>query len=158
MKEMPTPRAWHTSSAVDGKIYVMGGTSDGTENGVLAAVEEFTPQMANRIEHISIDDNKQINFSLYQNYPNPFNPTTTIEYSLAQSGHVRVSIYNLFSQRIRTLVDEEQSAGVHTSTWNATDESGNRVSSGIYLSKIEFINPTRGRKAWQEERKMVLLK
>ncbi|RQW06198.1 T9SS C-terminal target domain-containing protein, partial [candidate division KSB1 bacterium] len=94
-------------------------------------------------------------FHLYQNYPNPFNPTTTIRYALIQPGHVNVSVYNLSGQLVRTVVDEEQNSGVHTPMWNATDEAGNRVSSGIYLYRIEFTDMITGREAWRAERKML---
>ena len=96
-------------------------------------------------------------FELCQNYPNPFNPTTTIRYTLSQPGHVKIYIYNLTGRHIRTLVNEEQNAGIHTCLWNAMDEADHRVSSGIYLYRIEFHDHT-GREARHSERKMVLLK
>ena len=153
---MPTPRVWHTSCAVAGKIYTFGGTTDGYFTGMVATTEVYTLSTTN-VERNSMDKMTPEIFTLTPNFPNPFNPTTTIEYSLAQPGRVRVSIYNLFGQHIRTLVDEEQNTGVHTHVWNATDEGGDRVSSGIYLYRIEFINNT-GKEAWRAERKMVLLK
>jgi N-acetylneuraminic acid mutarotase len=95
--------------------------------------------------------------ALAQNYPNPFNPTTTIDYTLPQAGQVTLSIYNLFGQHIQTLVNDKQNAGTYSHVWNATDETGNKVSSGIYLYRIEFTDIT-GRDAWRQERKMLLLK
>ena len=53
-------------------------------------------------------------FTLKQNYPNPFNPTTTIEYSIPQSSHVTLSIYNGSGQRVSVLKDEYQQAGNHS--------------------------------------------
>ncbi len=96
-------------------------------------------------------------FVLQPNFPNPFNPSTMISYTLPQSGRVTLSIYNTFGQHIRTLVNEEQNAGAYSHVWNATDETGNKVSSGIYLYRIEFTDNT-GREAWRAERKMLLLK
>lgn len=92
-----------------------------------------------------------------QNYPNPFNCATSIRYTLIQPGHVKASVYNLSGQLVRIVVDEEQNAGVHMRSWEATNGDGNRVSAGIYLCRIEFYDHT-GREVWREERKMLLLK
>ncbi len=76
-------------------------------------------------------------FTLDQNYPNPFNPTTTIRYTLAEAGPVTLTIYNQLGQRIRTLVSGQQSAGAHTLEWNATNDAGARVPSGLYVYRLE---------------------
>ncbi len=75
-------------------------------------------------------------YSISQNVPNPFNPSTQISYQLPQAGTVRLEIYNLLGQKIQTLVQGEQTAGVHTATWNGRDRSGRDVSSGIYLYRF----------------------
>lgn len=74
-------------------------------------------------------------FRLYQNYPNPFNPLTVIKYSLAGPAPVRIDIFNVRGQKIRTL------HGLQTDTsgrvvWNATDDRGDRVSAGIYIYSL----------------------
>ena len=71
------------------------------------------------------------------NYPNPFNPTTTIQYSLQQAGQVRLSIYNILGQELRTLVDAFQSPGVHHVEWDGTDFTGQRAAPGIYLYRLQ---------------------
>ena len=76
-------------------------------------------------------------FALDQNYPNPFNPVTTIQYRLKENVHVNVSIYNIRGQLIATLVDKLQTAGSHAIQWNAMDQYGQRVSSGMYLYRIQ---------------------
>jgi hypothetical protein len=76
-------------------------------------------------------------FTLSQNYPNPFNPTTVIGYQLPIAGHVKLSIYNLLGQKIKTLINSFQNAGKYSVIWNATDNSSNQVSSGIYFYKME---------------------
>ena len=88
---------------------------------------------------------------LGQNYPNPFNPSTTIEFSLPEKDHISILVYNILGQQIRTLTDEEYSAGYHEVTWDGTNKSGDKVSSGIYLYKIV------GRD-FSDSKKMVLLK
>ena len=76
-------------------------------------------------------------FILSQNYPNPFNPITNICYNLPVHTNVRLSIYNILGQKIRTLVDCEQPAGDYEIQWNGTSEANIPVSSGIYLYSIE---------------------
>lgn len=76
-------------------------------------------------------------YALLQNRPNPFNTRTTIPYDLPASGVVRLSVYDLSGQRIRTLVDGARSAGSHTVTWDGTDDTGRDVASGVYLCRME---------------------
>ena len=72
-------------------------------------------------------------YMLDQNYPNPFNPSTVISYQLAKANSVRLTIYNVLGQKIKTLVNGFQSTGEHSIVWDATDERNNPVSSGIYF-------------------------
>ena len=79
-------------------------------------------------------------FNLIQNYPNPFNPTTTINYSLPQSAQVKLVVYDILGQKIVTLVNQFESAGEKSLKWNGKDESGQVVSSGVYVYRIEADN------------------
>jgi len=81
---------------------------------------------------IEVDMNGVKKFELTQNYPNPFNPTTTISYILPQAGLVRLTLYNILGQEIRTLVNEVKEAGTHSINFNASD-----LNSGVYVYKIE---------------------
>jgi hypothetical protein len=90
-------------------------------------------------------------FRLLQNYPNPFNPSTTIQYSLAQSSHISLIIYNLLGQKIRTLKNTFQNAGEHTVVWDAMDDGNNTVASGIYFYRLETSD-------WTFQKKMVLVR
>jgi len=90
-------------------------------------------------------------WELSQNYPNPFNPTTSISFSLAENAQVRLTVYNLLGQNVATLVDGRLEAGSHTVEWDATDNAGHRVSSGVYFYRLESANYT-------STRKMLLLK
>jgi len=71
-------------------------------------------------------------FSLEQNYPNPFNPSTNIQYNLRESDYVSLTVYNATGQKVRTLVNANQSSGNHTVNWDSRNDNGNLVSSGIY--------------------------
>ncbi|MDQ7052292.1 MAG: S8 family serine peptidase [candidate division KSB1 bacterium] len=77
-------------------------------------------------------------FQLLQNYPNPFNPATTIEYRIDQPGHVRLVIYNVTGQRVRTLVDEWQPAGHYQVIWDGfSDRRAFSVPAGVYLYELK---------------------
>ena len=89
-------------------------------------------------------------FALGQNYPNPFNPSTIIPYQLPTSAHVRLEVFNLLGQRLATLVDAEQAAGMHTAQWDATDAAGRAVGAGVYIYRLSSDEMT-------ESRRMVLV-
>lgn len=92
-------------------------------------------------------------YLLEQNYPNPFNPTTTIKYSIGGNGSspVKMLIYNILGQRVRTLVDEAQTSGNHIVQWNGKSDSGNMVASGVYFYVLKVDN-------FFQIKKMILLK
>ncbi|MDI6766514.1 MAG: FlgD immunoglobulin-like domain containing protein [Bacteroidota bacterium] len=77
-------------------------------------------------------------FILSQNYPNPFNPITTISYTLPTSGNVKINIYNLNGKLVRKLLNENKSAGTHSSNWDGRDNHSNMVSSGTYFYQIQI--------------------
>jgi len=91
-------------------------------------------------------------FALANNYPNPFNPATTIKYALPQAADVELTVYNVIGQPVRTLVAEHQNAGRYVVEWDATNDSGHSLSSGMYFYRLqaggEFL----------ETKKMLLLK
>lgn len=90
-------------------------------------------------------------FSLSQNRPNPFNSETVIEYSLPKATHVKIAIYNILGQRVRTLFDQEETAGHKRLIWDGKNEKGEVVSSGIYFYMMET-------EEFVRTKKMVLLK
>ncbi len=68
------------------------------------------------------------------NYPNPFNPSTTIKYSMPKAGHLKLSIYNVRGQLVKTMIDGERPAGAdQTIVWDGTNNLGSGVSSGVYF-------------------------
>jgi hypothetical protein len=73
---------------------------------------------------------------LEQNYPNPFNPLTTIRYHLPEGAHVGMTVHNVLGQLIRTLIDQAMPSGDHSVEWDATDQSGRPVASGIYFYRM----------------------
>ncbi|HEY9165549.1 MAG TPA: T9SS type A sorting domain-containing protein [Candidatus Kryptonia bacterium] len=77
-----------------------------------------------------------VNYSLEQNYPNPFNPTTQIAFSIPQTEHVTVTVFNILGQQMATLVDGNLGSGAHIITWNAKNENGELLPSGVYFYRL----------------------
>ncbi len=91
-------------------------------------------------------------FALADNYPNPFNPSTTIRYALPQASDVELRVYNVVGQAVRTLVSEHQSAGRYVIAWDATNDSGQHLSSGLYFYHLQVGGQ------FHDVKKMLLLK
>ncbi len=95
------------------------------------------------------------NFEITQNYPNPFNPTTNIAFNVPADANVSIRVYDLLGRQIATLVDGFQSAGNYITTWDATNNYGQTVSSGMYLYRMEAM-PVDGSAPYAAVKKMVL--
>lgn len=78
-------------------------------------------------------------FFLAPNYPNPFNPATQIRYELALTSKVRLQIFNTKGQVVRTLADGDMAAGAHQVVWDAHDDAGRRVASGLYFYRLSGV-------------------
>ena len=91
-------------------------------------------------------------FALANNYPNPFNPATTIKYALPTAADVELNVYNITGQVVRTLVAEHQNAGRYAVEWDATNDNGHSLSSGMYFYRLEAGGE------FLETKKMLLLK
>ena len=98
------------------------------------------------ISEVTLSQTIVLTDHLYQNYPNPFNSETMINYTLENKGHIKLSVYDISGREIAILINEEQAAGEHSMTFDASP-----LSSGIYYYQI---------KAGSEEltRKMILLR
>jgi acetyl esterase/lipase len=96
---------------------------------------------------------------LDQNYPNPFNPSTTLQFELPAAGNVTLKIYNSAGQLVRTLASGDYEAGSHKVVWDALDDRGHRVASGLYLSVMRAGDPAAGSgQVFTARRKLVLMK
>mgnify|MGYP001813377118 FL=1 len=73
---------------------------------------------------------------LHQNYPNPFNPTTVIRFDLPRPANVSLRVYNVKGELVSTLIDGRLAEGSREVTWNATDDRGRRVASGVYFYRL----------------------
>ena len=92
---------------------------------------------------VSTDDYKLpiANYKL-QNYPKPFNPSTTIDFSIPEESKVELSIYNIKGQKIKSLLNGQITAGEHSIVWNGEDDEVKKVSSGVYLYKLNVDGKT----------------
>jgi hypothetical protein len=97
-------------------------------------------------------------FSLIQNYPNPFNPRTIIRYQLPAYSHVRLKVYTVLGEEVKILIDGVEDAGYKSVEWNAQDNSGNGIASGIYFYRLEAISISEPNNIFLQVRKMILLR
>ncbi len=99
-------------------------------------------------------------FELSQNYPNPFNPNTTISYSVPKSSNVKLEVYNTVGQKVSTLVNTHQEAGVYTVNFNTSAQSseGYNLTSGIYFFRFTSRDDKNGMINYSQTKKMILLK
>ncbi len=84
-------------------------------------------------------------------YPNPFNSQTLIPYLLPEAAPVRLEIYDLLGQRVRTLVAGPMAAGLHTAAWDGRSDAGHPLASGLYLYRLRA-------GAFSQSRKLALLR
>jgi hypothetical protein len=104
---------------------------------------------------INENSNPLLDYLLQQNYPNPFNPETVISYQLPRSSRVNLKIYDMLGREISTLVNEKQSAGYYSVTF---DSKG--LPSGIYFYRLNArsVNANDSSQPYQFIRKMILVK
>jgi len=76
------------------------------------------------------------NFELYHNFPNPFNPQTTIAFKTDRKEHIRLEVFSLLGQSVKVLVDNELQPGRHEIIWQALNEQGENVPSGVYFCQL----------------------
>lgn len=101
-----------------------------------------------KLENVNIDGSTSIHgpieaeaplpkdFRLAENFPNPFNPTTTVRFDLPKSTHVKLEVYNVLGQKVKTMINEQMEPGYHEILWNSLNDQGMRVSSGVYYYRI----------------------
>ncbi|MBN1560893.1 T9SS type A sorting domain-containing protein, partial [candidate division KSB1 bacterium] len=75
-------------------------------------------------------------YELHQAFPNPFNMITSIRFTLAQEADVRMDVYNMAGQKVRTLATGAHLPGTHTVRWNGEDDRGHAAPSGVYVCRL----------------------
>ena len=150
------------AKAEEGIIHIaMAGPTSLEGNGALLYLQfegEGLPEGEVRVIHAILNEEEMDVesaipdvFALSPNYPNPFNPLTTIKYQLPEDVHVRISIYNILGQKVRSLVNGDMQAGYYSVEWDSRDGRGIHVASGIYFYRIEA-------GTFVQTRKMLLIK
>ncbi|MEW5994689.1 MAG: FlgD immunoglobulin-like domain containing protein, partial [Candidatus Zixiibacteriota bacterium] len=138
-------------------IYTLADLKYGDEARLRLSDAMLSTPEAQAVRVEGIDPELPTTFILQQNYPNPFNPTTTIEFSLGYASdgsltqHVKLDIFNILGQRVKTLVDDKLTPGNYQVEWDATNSGGRKVASGIYLYRLQVDRES-------ESKKMMLLK
>ncbi|MCE2448926.1 MAG: putative Ig domain-containing protein [Candidatus Latescibacteria bacterium] len=127
-------------------------TISGTPSSAAETVYTYTVTDANGATASLALQTLPTAFALADNFPNPFNPATTIQYALPTAADVELTVYNVVGQPVRTLVAEHQSAGRYMVEWDATDDSGHSLSSGMYFYRLQ------AGEEFREVKKMLLLK
>jgi hypothetical protein len=105
-----------------------------SDNSFMFMVDNFkviAPNITSNSSDVSL-----ANFEVLGNYPNPFNPETTIHFTTVKESVVKLQVYNMRGQLVKTLVNAKLKAGKHSIVWNGRNENKEKVSSGIYLYKV----------------------
>ena len=131
-----------------GNVFVTGKSSGMDTNYDYVTIKYF--QMGIFVEEVG-DERSIYSFNLSQNYPNPFNHKTKIEYYLSDPAWVNLILYNIMGQKIKVLVEEFQTAGSKSLTWDGKDNNGRTVASGIYFYKLQAAG-------YVQSKKMLFLK
>jgi alpha-tubulin suppressor-like RCC1 family protein len=139
----------------EGNVYVTGYSekSPGADEDYLTIkYEQSTVTGVEQPQTAPVND-----YELAQNYPNPFNPETKFAFALPQAGEVKLNIYALTGQLVRTLADGTMAAGRHEIPWNGQDQSGRVVANGVYWYQL-VVTGEGGKIVFRETKKMAVLK
>ena len=103
---------------------------------IIAGVDNKAVENVEVVISLSEPPELPVDFALFQNYPNPFNPSTNIRFSVPELSHVRLTIYNLLGEQVRTLFAGQMDRGTKSIEWDGRDDSGLILPSGVYLYQM----------------------
>ena len=133
----------HTITATIGQP-IIGNTSNTLHTNSIGFWYQYAATITDVEDRWMFEIPKQ--FELYQNYPNPFNPTTVIRYGIPKESNVKLVVYNILGEMVKTLVENKQKAGSYEVNFNASN-----LATGIYIYRIQAGQ-------FVETKKMVLMK
>ena len=113
-------------------VYQITAVDSSGNESVKTVLVSAIPRVITATTHLASKSNSLIQKS----YPNPFNSEITLEYSLAQAGHVKFEIFNVRGQKVAEVVASNNLSGTNTFTWNGKSDSGKPVLAGIYFCRI----------------------
>ncbi len=135
-----------------GEIYLTEINIEKIPDGALSGsiyLEDIQTEILTPVEN---KDHFSFKYELAQNYPNPFNPATQIQFSIAETQKVTLTIYDILGREITKLIDSQAfNEGSYTIEWDGSNSTGETLPSGVYLYRISAGN-------FVESRKMLLLK
>ena len=115
--------------------------------GGVTEIYDFPTEFAGNEENSFIPDV----FNLHQNYPNPFNPKTNIVFDVPEISKINIEIFNIYGQKIQTLINNIIQPGLHSLLWDGRDKNGKELSSGIYFCRMRS-------ESFFKSQKLILLK
>jgi len=118
------------------ELVVTRGSTRGGADAAAVFIIDIVPPVATSVldEFFSGVPN---DFEVLQNYPNPFNPETAIAFAVPKAAQVKLAIYNVLGEQIRTLVSDFRQAGAYRVVWDGRNDAGVQVPSGVYLYRFE---------------------
>ena len=116
-------------------------------------IEDYVGEQdtTNCVQVSIMDETFPLTYKLHSAYPNPFNPVATLNYDLPENELVNITIYDMMGRVVKTLINDQQTAGYKSIQWNANNNTGQPVSAGLYLYMIQAGE-------FRQTKKMVLLK
>jgi len=120
-------------SLLEQDSYTFASGADGAERDFRIVVGKSDFVDSNDLDFSGIPET----FTLSQNYPNPFNPETSIDYELPLESEVKIAVFNLLGQQIRSLFNGKQNPGRYTISWDGKSDNGLSVATGVYLVRMQ---------------------
>ena len=127
----------------------------GDDQEIILAQSIGYPKGTSKVDDKEVDSQNPEEYTLSQNHPNPFNLETQIEYTLLENAHVKINIFNMNGEHIKTVVNQNQTPDNYVFKWNGLNENGHPMASGVYFYQIELIQDNQRK---EQTRKMLMLK
>lgn len=131
-------RIWSSGLLAPGESYLREFTTPGSFPYACSVHAFMTGAIVVKATSVGDENSTSISkrYSLNQNFPNPFNSSTRISFYLPKKGKIKLEIYNILGQKMRTLAEREEEPGLKTLFWDGTDDRGLNAPTGIYFYRL----------------------